>query len=70
MLIYHISHLEDGDLAKEMMEEQITNNWPGLVKEVEELVEMLQIEDPKETEDGKKAYNDEVKKHANGGTKH
>ena len=62
MLIYHISHLEDGDLAKEMMEEQITNNWPGLVKEVEELVEMLQIEDPKETEDGKKAYNDEVKR--------
>ena len=64
MLIYHISHVEDGDLAKEMMEAQ------QLVKEVEELVEMLQIEDPKETEDGKKAYNDEVKKHANGGTKH
>ena len=62
MLIHHISHLEDRDLAKEMMEEQITNNWPGLVKEVEDLVQMLQIEDPKLTEDGKKAYNDEVKR--------
>ena len=32
MLIYHVSHLEDGDLAKDMLEEQMINNWPGLVK--------------------------------------
>ena len=41
MLIYHVSHLEDGDLAKDMLEEQMINNWPGLVKEVDELVRML-----------------------------
>ena len=62
MLIYHISHLEDGDLAKEMMNEQVSNNWPGLTKEVKELVEMLQIEDPKVTEDDRKTYNEVVKK--------
>ena len=62
MLIYHVSHLEDGDLAKEMMEEQVSNNWPGLVKEVDELCKMLQLEDPKVTQDGKKAYNEMVKK--------
>ena len=47
MLIYHVSHLQDGDLAKDMLEEQMINNWPGLVKEVDELVQTLQIEDPK-----------------------
>ena len=66
MLIYHISHLEDGALAKEMMDEQVDNNWPGLTKEVKELVEMLQIEDPKVTNDSRKTYK---KKHANGETK-
>ena len=33
MLIYHVSHLEDGDLAKDMLEEQVSNNWPGLARE-------------------------------------
>ena len=47
MLIYHVSHLEDGDLAKDMLEEQVSNNWPGLAREVDKLVEMLRIEDPK-----------------------
>ena len=41
MLIFHISHLKDGDLAKDMLEEQVANNWPGLAKEVEELVKIL-----------------------------
>ena len=62
MLIYHVSHLEEGDLAKDMMEEQVSNNWPGLVKEVEELCNMLQIEDPKVTKECKKTYNDIAKK--------
>ena len=29
MLIFHISHLEDGDLAKDMLEEQVANNCEG-----------------------------------------
>ena len=48
--IYHVSHVEEGDLAKEMLEEQVGND------------KMLQIEDPKETQDGKKTYNEVVKK--------
>ena len=58
MLIYHVRHLEDGDLAKEMLEEQVNNNWPGL----SQLCKMLQIEDPKVTQVGKKAYNEVVKR--------
>ena len=62
MLIYHVRHLEDGDLAKEILEEQVNNKWPGLAEEVEQLCKMLQIVDPKVTQDGKKAYNEVVKK--------
>ena len=36
MLIFRISHLEDGDLAKDMLEEQVANDRPGLAKEVRE----------------------------------
>ena len=61
MLVFHISHLEEKDLAREMMEEQVSNKWPGLVDEVEELCETLMIEDPRMTEMGKKAYNKVVK---------
>ena len=60
MLIFRISHLEDGDLAKDMLEEQVANNWPGLAKEVDELVKMLRIEDPKVTQSSKKGYKEEV----------
>ena len=61
MLVYHISHLEEKDLAREMMDEQVSNKWPGLVDEVKELCETLMIEDPRMTEMGKKAYNKVVK---------
>ena len=66
MLIFHISHLKDGDLAKDMLEEQVANNWPGLAKEVEELVKMLRIEDPKVTQSSKK---ERFREHAVGGMK-
>lgn len=54
MLVYHISNMEDGALAKEMMEEQVTNKWPGLVEEVNEMCASMRIEDPKTTEVGKR----------------
>ena len=44
LLIYHVSRLEDGDLVKDMLEEQVSNSWPGLAKEVDQLVEMLKVE--------------------------
>ena len=34
-------------MAKEMMEEQVTNKWPGLVEEVNEMCASMRIEDPK-----------------------
>ena len=61
MLVYHISHMEDGALAKEMMEEQVTNKWPRLVEEVNEMCASMRIEDPKTTEVGKMAYSKMVK---------
>ena len=44
MLVYHISHLGEHDLAREMMEEQVSNNWPGLTSEVRDICEALRIE--------------------------
>ena len=49
MLVYDISHLEEKDLAREMMEKQVSNKWPGLVDEVKELCETMSIEDPRMT---------------------
>ena len=49
-----------------MLEEQVANNWPGLAKEVEELVKMLRIEDPKVTQSSKK---ERFREHAVGGMK-
>ena len=59
--MFHISHLEEKDLAREMMEEQVSNKWPGLVEEVKELCETMRIEDPRMTEKGRRAYNEMVK---------
>ena len=61
MLVYQITHMEDGALAEEILEEQVTNKWPGLTAEVNELCESLKIEDPKSIEIGRKAYNKLVK---------
>ena len=61
MLVYHISHMDDGALAEEMLEEQVTNKWPGLTAKVNELCESLKIRDPKSTEVGRKAYHKLVK---------
>ena len=51
MLVYHISD----------MEEQVTNKWPGLVEEVNEMCQSMRIEEPNSTEVGKRAYSKIVK---------
>ena len=61
MLVYHISHLEEHDLAKEMLEEQVSNNWPGLAREVSDICESLRIENPRMTEKGRQEYKKIVK---------
>ena len=61
MLIYHISHLGENDLAREMLDEQVSNGWPGLAREVSDICEALRIEDPRSTEKGRHEYNKIVK---------
>ena len=83
LLVYHISHLEVGDLARDLMNEQVRQGWPGLVVEVSKLCETLRLEDTSSTyknivdyaREGKKAkkmkimYNDtlEMKDYVNYG---
>ena len=61
MLVYHINHLDEHDLAKEMMHEQEANKWPGLVDEVEELCDSMNLQDPRKTQKGRKEYSKAVK---------
>ena len=61
MLVYHVSHLDEGSLAKEMLEEQVGNNWPGLASEVSSLCQSMNLEDPRTTEKSRKVFNNLVK---------
>ena len=61
MFVYHVSHLDEESLAKDMLEEQVANNWPGLASEVSDLCKSMNLEDPRTTEKGRKAFNNLVK---------
>ena len=61
MLVYHVSHLDEGSLAKDMLEEQVANNWQGLASEVSDLCQSMNIEDPRTTEKNRKAFSNLVK---------
>ena len=61
MLVYHISHLDEGSLAKEMLEEQVGNSWPGLSSEVSDLCQSMNLEDPRTTEKSRKVFNNLAK---------
>ena len=37
--LVHVKNLKEGDLAKQVYDEQVLNGYPGLVKEVQELCE-------------------------------
>ena len=62
MLVYHISHLEVGSLARDMMDEQVRHGWPGLTVEVSKLCNMLRLEDARTTVKDRQLYAKEVKK--------
>ena len=59
MLVYHISHLEVGSLARDMMDEQVRHGWPGLTAEVGKLCGMLRLEDARTTEKNRVEYTRE-----------
>ena len=62
MLLYHISHLEVGDLARDIMEEQVRHGWPGLVLKVSKLCDILGLVDAGTTSQDKVSYGKEVKR--------
>ena len=57
MLVFHIANLDEEDLAKRMLVEQETNNWPGLLEEVNGMCVALNLENPTKTSMSKKMYS-------------
>ena len=66
LLIHHMARLEEGDLARMMLEEQLKYGWPGLSLEVASLCEQLGLEDPVRTKMNKNEYKKEVAKACKG----
>jgi hypothetical protein len=60
MLIHHVARLQEGDLARMMLEEQRKYGWPGLAQEVTRLCEQLGLENAAETKMNKTEYKKEV----------
>ena len=60
MLVFHISHLEEGELARDMLEEQVRHGWPGLVVEVSRLCDKLRLEDARLTLKTREQYAKDV----------
>ena len=61
-LIHHIKSLDDSCLAKEVYEEQLKNNWPGLTQECIEICDILDIPNVTTVELAKGAWKNKVKK--------
>ena len=63
-LAYHIRLLDDNSLAKQVMDEQVQKDWPGLAREVMTLCEELDIENIMEEDIGvsKNSWKNTVKK--------
>ena len=61
MLRPHFSKLISSILAKQMLEEQVSNNWAGLAREVSDICESLRIENPRVTEKERQEYSRIVK---------
>ena len=56
MLVLHIRRLGEKTLARMIYEEQISENWPGLVQETEEICQELKIESVHTTEMNSRMY--------------
>ena len=62
LLVHHMARLEEGDLARMMLEAQRKNDWPGLAQEVAGLCRWLELEDASTTRLDNKIYKKEVAK--------
>ena len=61
-MIHHMARLQEGDLARMMLEEQQKHGWPGLAMEVAGLCEQLGLEDAASTRLDRTVYEKEVVK--------
>ena len=57
-----MARLQEGDLARMMLEEQQKHGWPGLALEVSKLCEKLGLEDAATTRKDRTLYKKEVVK--------
>ena len=62
MLIHHIKSLSQRTLARQVYNQQVENNWPGLAAETRTICERLGLEDVNKTESTKNQYKNEVMK--------
>ena len=60
----HIKLLPDNTLAKKVLDEQVNNNWDGLVSEAKEVAKKMNIIGLMDGNIGKKAFKNIVKKKA------
>ena len=60
MLVHDLRSLSREALASEMCQEQVRNNWPGLVRETEDICGQLGIVDVNVTVLSKSQYSQEV----------
>ena len=62
LLIYHMVRLQEGNLARMMLEEQQQHGWPGLALDVAKLCAKLGLEDAATTRKDRIEYKKEVVK--------
>ena len=60
LLVFHMARLEEGDLARMMLDEQLQHSWPGLAQEVAGLCVWLGLEDAVTTHMDRRVYQKEV----------
>ena len=61
VLMKHIHSLESSCLAKEVLDEQLENEWPGAAKVAVEIMEQIQVEGVFDPEVSKHKFKNTVK---------
>ena len=56
MLVFHICGLSQDTLAGKIYDEQVSNKWPGLAQEAEDICSELGVESVRKTTKSKKVY--------------
>ena len=60
MLVLHVRRLDEGSLARWVYEEQVSNQWPGLGQEVQQIYEELGVESALTTKVSKASYRNKL----------